>query len=327
MNSIKARDYFPAVKWGAKWYPEDLAGMGDFPAESFGGKTYYVDYEHGDDTSGDGSINSPVKQVNQAITLSNAWKDAEVMASGDLGYFRRNKIYIRPWGAAATAVGNYDPITVVPQHVDIIGAPASILSNGSGIVSIGSATDATAALTVASAGMRGVNFYNIQFLGGGTATNVLTSTGTIMRSGFFNCSFYSLPSTNAHIGTTGHWAGNTMRECHFAHNLTSPCALYNFTMTTGVFTDNLFIDNVFNWASTANVNIGATSLSHGTIFKHNVFGQGGTPTDSYCDTSLDGGVFMAENYFDADATDPLQRTVSGNDAGNIKGKTLITATE
>jgi len=305
----------------------NLGGGNIVPAaELFGGKTYFVDYEHGSD-SNIGSLEKPVKQVNQAITLSNAYRNVEAMASGDLGYFRRNTIYIRPWGAAATAVGNYDPITVIPQHCDIVGLGATIRSNGSGIVGIGSSTDATAALTVGSTGMRGVNFYGIQFLGGGTSANTITCTGTVMRCGFYNCSFYALSGTTAHISSTSNWAGNTMYRCHFAHNLNPSTNGYNFKVTTGVFTDNWFELNVFNWANTANVAIGATSLTHGTVFIHNIFGQGGAPTDSYLDDSLDGGVFLAQNFFDNDATDPLDRNVTGNDAGNIKGKTLVTQDE
>jgi hypothetical protein len=305
----------------------NLGGSGDEIApELFGGTTFYVDYEHGSD-SNSGTFDKPVKQINRAITLSNSFKDSEVNLTGDLGFFRRNKIYVRPWGAAATAIGNYDPITVIPQHCDIIGMGSSVLSNGSGIVGIGSSVDATAALTVGSSGMRGVRFYNLQFLGGGTASNVFSATGTVMRCGFYNCSFYALPATNAHINTTSNWAGNTMYRVHFAHNLSPSTNLYNFASTTGVQTDNLWEECMFNWASTNNVYIGTTSLSHGSIMRHCIFGQAGAPAVSFHDHSVDGGYFLDHCAFDADATDPLERVAGGNDAGCIKGKTLITGSE
>lgn len=312
---------------GHKIYPDDIVGVDTTAPELFGGKTYYVDYEHGNDNNS-GNLDNPVKQVNQAITLSNAFQQGETITTGDLGFVRRNRIYIRPWGAAATSLGQYDPVTVVPQHCDIIGLGASVLTNGSGIVAIGTDTDATPALTVGAGGMRGVNFYGIQFRGGGTGTtNVFTSTGTVMRCGLFDCSFYALIGSNAHIGTTGHWAGNTMKRVHFrfAENNSPPD--YNFLTTSGVQTGNWWEDCSFDWAATANVKIGATSLSHGSVMKNCSFGKNDAPTDSFLDTSSDGGYFLQECWFDSAATDPLHRTVAGNDAGCIKGKTLITGNE
>lgn len=304
-------------------YSEQLSFYG---VEMFGGKTYFVDYEHGNDNN-DGSMEFPVAQVDAAITLSNAFRISEVMDSS-VGFFRRNRIYIRPWGATATGMGIYDPITVIPQHCDIVGLGATVLTGGSGIVAIGSVTDGTEALTVGVDGMRGVNFYNIQFQGGGSGTNTINATGTVMRCGWFNCSFYSLPDTVSHIATTGHWAGNTMKNCHFKHSAVGVTCLYNYTSTTGVQSDNLWEDCSFEYAQTANISIGSTTITHGSIMKHCSFGnRGDVTTDSFLDVSGDGGYFLLECWFNKDVNDPLQRTHDGNDAGCIKGKVLIEGTE
>lgn len=308
------------------------AGSGAYGPEPelFGGSTYYVDYEHGFD-SNPGTIDEPVKQVNQAIALSNSERLAESKLSATDGALRRNRIFIKPFSTGASStlyaggtMGQYDPISTIPQHCDIIGTGQGVRSNGAGIVAIGSSTTSTTAMTIGSDGMRGVNWYNIQFRGGGTTTATVTCTGTVMRCGFYGCSFYSLPSTTALISATGHWAGNIMYRNLFAHNETSPCATYCFYFTTGVFTDNWFEENTFAWGSTALVSIGATSLSHGTVFYHNFFVSNGGTTDSFIDASVDGGAFLAENYFAGASSDALHRVVSNYDAGNIQGATLIT---
>lgn len=298
----------------------NLGGGGiDLAPEAFGGKTYFVDYEHGSD-SNDGSIDHPVKQVNQAITLSNNHKNSESMASGDLGYYRRNRIYIRPFGAAATSEGLYDPITVIPQHCDIIGVGAAPRSSGGGIVSIGSLTDATTAFTVGSAGMRGVNFYNIKFQGGGTSTYVFTATGNIFRCGWYNCGFYVNSASTGHM-TVAAFCGSVMQRCQFGHNLsTAPTICFN---VSGQFTDNWFEENAFCFGTTGAVVIGTTGLSHSTVFYHNFFMTYGGSTVQFHDNSTDSGVFLAENYFSSAMTDAIERVAHTQDAGNVQGENLL----
>jgi hypothetical protein len=67
---MKARNYFPAVKYGAKWYPGDFVGAGSFDTY-FGTDVWYVDGNDGLDTNG-GGFDDPYKTIQKAINSAGA---------------------------------------------------------------------------------------------------------------------------------------------------------------------------------------------------------------------------------------------------------------
>lgn len=101
----KARDYFPAVKWGAKWMPSDLAGMAGQP---YVGNIYYLDADNGSDSAGGTSWEDAFK------TLAVA-EDACTTNNYDM-------IVVAPAGTSATA--ETATITWDKNHITVIGAAA-----------------------------------------------------------------------------------------------------------------------------------------------------------------------------------------------------------
>lgn len=142
----KARDYIPALKYGNKIVPEDIAGLVGQPQV---GNIFYVDAVNGSDSANSGT----------------SWDDA-----------------FASFGAAYTAVtsGNYDVIVIAPGGVStgsgasvgsaltasknlytVIGAAApSSTSNRSRIL----VDDATYSLTIAGSGVRFINVQLACFL-------------------------------------------------------------------------------------------------------------------------------------------------------------------
>ena len=61
--SSKLRDYVPALKYGAKIYPQDIAGLIGLP---YVGNIFYVDPSGGDDDGGGSSVEDAFKTVGEA---------------------------------------------------------------------------------------------------------------------------------------------------------------------------------------------------------------------------------------------------------------------
>ena len=104
---MKARDYVPALKYGAKIYPEDLAGMIGQPAV---GNIWYVDANAGSDTA-----NAGTSLTNAFATLGQAHT-----AAVDYNY---DVIVVAP---TANSVTTEASITFSKSYITVVGATAPI---------------------------------------------------------------------------------------------------------------------------------------------------------------------------------------------------------
>jgi hypothetical protein len=81
--SLKARDYFSPVKYGAKWLPSDLAGMIGLP---YVGNIFYIDPTNGADTNGGKSQNDAFKTLTTAYAaMTDNHHDVIVLVPGGVG--------------------------------------------------------------------------------------------------------------------------------------------------------------------------------------------------------------------------------------------------
>lgn len=185
---MKARDYIPALRFGAKIYPEDLA-VGN-PWANF----WYVDEDNGSDSANNGaSADKPVASLEQAI--SNAGR-------GDVIFVRAQKV-----ATGATDPESYTENAVIPADKDglsIIGVDTGRTQGGLPQLKVG-ATTTQAILTV-----RAPNCYiaNLGFNGSGaTGGGILLdddgSTKTAFGTTIENCHFKNCVGTTATNAATG----------------------------------------------------------------------------------------------------------------------------
>lgn len=225
---LKARDYFPAVKHGAKWLAEDLAGVIGQPHV---GNIYYVDANSGSDTA-----NSGTDWDDAFATLSKA-EDTATSNNYDV-------IIVAPNGTSGTA--ETSAITWDKNHITVIGASApTMISQRSRVVFTSDSLDPC--LTISGAGNRFINlqiatyqdsndvlvsisgsrnyFDTVHFAGMGTATAGDDATGRIVafeggsENTFANCVFgldtVLRSAANATLEFDGGAARNIFNGCLF----------------------------------------------------------------------------------------------------------------
>jgi len=161
------------------------------------------------------------------------------------------------------------------------------------------------AVLVASDGSRGVNWYNIQFGGGGASSAAFKATGSMLRCRFINCSFYALADSDACLYLSGGtYAGLTFERCHANINAAGTRPTYGFYLAgAGTGSDNLFIGNTVLCGTTA-AYYNALYNQSGTVVKDNVFigGVNGI-RDASSETDAAGNALYVGNYcFGTDST-------------------------
>lgn len=230
------------------------------------GHTYYVNNITGDDTNDGLSWGKAVAQVEQACVLSEA---SRVAGGTSTNYYVKNRIVVQGTGT------NYTAVTTEPNYCDIIGLGSDIRSGGAGQVQINH-TDGPALYN--AGGMRGVNCFNIQLLGGGSGSAPFKSATSMMRCVFYNCGFYSASSSDACIYFSGgQYGGITFERCQINTNDAGTLATYGLYVAPtagGNQSDWLIIDSFFMVGSTAAYYTSGYNQT-GTVVKDCVF-QGGT---------------------------------------------------
>ena len=111
-----ARDYMPAVKYGAKWLQTDIAGLLGLP---YVGNVYYVDPFAGDDAANDGTVqNAAFKTVAAAFAKC---------VSG-----KHDVVVIAPTGGTGRTV---EPAAIAwnKRFTHLIGSCAPTASTGVGV--------------------------------------------------------------------------------------------------------------------------------------------------------------------------------------------------
>lgn len=100
----KLRDYEPALKNGAKIYPEDIAGMLGLPSV---GNIYYVDPGTGSDSAGGKSLSDAFATVGQAISVMTADQDDVCILAGSSSTGRTTEASAITWSKRRThLIGN-----------------------------------------------------------------------------------------------------------------------------------------------------------------------------------------------------------------------------
>lgn len=233
----KFRDYNPALKFGNKIYPEDLA-IGDPWANYF-----YVDGDNGSDTANNGSaVDKPTATIQQAV--DNA-------AAGDV-------IYVRP-----KAPGIWDPVAyaeavTIPYtkpHLSIIGSTASKAFGALPLINTG---DTNASITVRAPGCRisGLSMANSgSTSGGGVLLDDDASTKAAYGTTVDNCYLYECPHAGAVTGGGGvYWSaqGNAWQIRIIDNRFVNCGAGVSLLNTTGSRpTDVVIQGNSFSsWANT-----------------------------------------------------------------------------
>lgn len=138
----KARDYIPALKYGHKIYPEDIAGMVGLPSV---GDIFYVDPTTGSDTTNAGkSVEDAFASVSGALSAASADNDDVIVIAGTGSTGRTTEAAAVAWNKRRVhLIGN--------------GAPRQMNSrNGVGVA----ATDTASAFVISS---NNCIFQNISF--------------------------------------------------------------------------------------------------------------------------------------------------------------------
>ena len=169
--SLKARDYFSPVKYGAKWLPQDIAGMIGLP---YIGNVYYIDPTNGLDTNGGMSHSDAFKTLTaayNAVTDNN--HDVIVLTPGGVG--------------SGTGTTETAAITWSKNLVHLVGNVAPTMSSSRARIACSTA-NISPFITVSGSGN---SFHNIQISTGG-ATNLVTMKITGGRNTFTNVQIANL---------------------------------------------------------------------------------------------------------------------------------------
>lgn len=241
---MKLRDYLPALKFGAKIYPEDLA-VGNPWAEY-----WYVDSDNGSDSANNGSsVNKATATIQQAI--DNA-------ARGDIIYVRAKAM-----ATGATDPASYEENLVIPADKDML----SIIGIGTGRTQGGlpqlkdGATTTDPILTIRAPGcaISGLGFNGAGNTGGNILLDDDGSTKTAFGTTMDNCHFKNAKgSGNAETGGAIMWtaAGNAW-QIRVTDSLFFNCRGGIIVKnTTGSNPTDIVIENC-DFMATANTNVDA----------------------------------------------------------------------
>jgi len=270
---MKLRDYTPALKFGARIYPEDLASP-----LTFSGGYWYVDGDNGADADGNGkTIEKPYKTIQATVTAAAHWDVIFVKA--------------KDMATGATDPSNYAENIIIPatdEGMQIIGVGTGRVQGGLPQIKPGGETASTA-ITVRAPGCR---IANIGINGISTAvspavinvgilldddSSTKTAFGTTIESCHFkNCAGSTI--TNAATGGAITWAtpGGAwqilIRGNRFYKNVCDVCLLGT---ATSVPQDVVIEDNILSGPA-GNVDCqlflkGGGSGINGVAIRNNVF--------------------------------------------------------
>jgi len=281
-----------------------LVGFGDIPPA---GRVYYVNNITGASGNNGLSWGKAMDEVSTAITASEAYR--ATLATNN--QYVRNRIIVQ---GTATA---YAAVSALPNYCDIIGVGADPRGNGAGIARIDGAGAADAA---ASAGVRGLNVYNMQFTGSGNFYAM--DLAICFRSRFENCAFVNCAYGGLRIVTGG---GIVIKDCQFGGDTTTPATgLYIGAGAHAGNFNNCLVENCMIYGSTNGILID-TYLNNQTRFHNNTI-YGGTYgiRDTSTETTIAGNAFYTSN-FAAGGTTGISIASTGNGAYQCVGNWVVDA--
>jgi len=220
----KLSSYIPAMKYGHKIYPEDLAGMLGLP---YVGKVIYVDPSSGSDSRDGKTLDTAVLTVATAYGLATSGKHDVVLIVPTGGTGRTTETTAITWGKRFThLVGSTAPL-MQDNRAGInfsTGSSLTISENGclfKNLTFFGS-TDIDSTVTLTGDYN---SFIGVDFKGNSNATSIastpwraLTITGAD-ENYFGGCAFggdtYTRSAANASLEFTGGSARNVFEDCIF----------------------------------------------------------------------------------------------------------------
>ena len=220
----KLRDYVPALRYGAKIYPNDIAGMIGLPHV---GNIFYIDPSGGNDGNGGSSQNDALKTVAEAYgKMVNGNQDVTIIApSGGTG--RTSETTAITWGKRfAHLIGSAAP-TVQDARAGIgFGAGGSLIISENGCIfktlTMFSSEDIDETVSVSGDYN---SFGGVDFKGTSNATSADSTPWRALNlngaqeNTFFGCTFggdtYTRGVANATIEFESACSRNVFDECRF----------------------------------------------------------------------------------------------------------------
>jgi len=314
----KARDFIPALRFGNKIYPEDLA-FGN-PWSNY----WYVDGDNGSDSAYNGSaVDKSVKTIQKAVDNASNW----------------DVIFVKPkvMATGATDPSNYAENIIIPathEGLQIIGVGTGRVQGGLPQIKPGGTTASTAitvrapACRIANIGINGISAAEtpaVQNLGILLDDDASTKTAfgtTIENCHFKNCAGSTI--TNAATGGAINWATTgaawqvLIRGNRFYKNVGDVVLLGT---SVDVPQDVIIEDNIFSGPAAnvdCNLYLAGGSGMNGVVIDSNIFQQlpalGGTNDRFIVATGCTG--MLTRNMFGALVSEgSTEKTFEANGTG------------
>jgi hypothetical protein len=294
----KLRDYIPALKYGAKLLPQDIAGMLGLP---YVGNIWYVDPYAGDDAADDGTTqDAAFKTVSAAFAKCTSGKHDVVVIAPTGGSGRSTETAVINWNKRFThLIGSAGPIHSNPRAgmtFTVAGTPCFTVSeNGCIFKNITFYASAAAELGCVLVTGDYNYFEGCQFNGMMHATAAADAGSYCLRlttadeNEFVGCTFGSISvartaaNANVVLGATN--SMNRFRDCDFNVQATNAGVFWISAIASdciGGFVD--FLGCRF-------INFTTTAMTVG--FTHGIIGGGFV---RFLDSSWVGATNLSDNY-------------------------------
>jgi len=263
----KARDFIPALRFGNKIYPEDLAGVGYMTKSN---KYWFVD---GDKSTGGagGTWEDAYATIQAAIDAASA---------GDVIFVAEKKI--TDYTGDPTSYAETLIIPATKPHLSLVGISRGLTQGG--LPQIKPATTTLPLLAIRAAGclIANLGFNGANSTGGGILLDDDYSTKTAFGTSVMGCHFKNCVGTTATDGRTGgaiQWpsAGNAwqvlIKGNRFYKNV---CDVLLKGTSNTVPQDVVIEDNIFSGPADAvdvNLYLAGGSGMNGVVIRNNVFQQ------------------------------------------------------
>ena len=323
---MKYRDFAPALKYGAKIMPEDLAGMIGLP---YVGKVFYVDPSAGSDTANSGtSQDDAFATVTAAYAACTSGKHDVVIIAPTGGTGRTTEVAAITWAKRFThLIGSCAPVSTSPRAgLDFSSAVVSpcftVSENGCIFKNLTFATSADINSMVVVSGSR--NYFencHIQGSTNDTAGNDAAWRALTVDGGdenlFVGCTIgvdtFARSTTNASLELTGVCERNAFKDCFFptygdnAGPLFVKVANNDAAQRWLLFQDCIFTNPVVGGSTAMTIGVSLFSnLLNGVVILRNSYFYGVT---NMCDNASN---VMVANHVLATAADSAIMSVYAN---------------
>jgi hypothetical protein len=297
---MNARDYIPALKYGAKILPSDLAGMIGLASV---GNIFYVDPTAGSDTANSGTeANDAFATVGHALSAMSADNDDVLIIAGTGSTGRTTEGTAIDWNKRRTHIVGAGPSRKInPRNgISFVALGGSVCFTVSATncsftnISIASFTDNNVLVDI-TADYNTFDYVHFQGIandttGDDTAARSLRITGA-GENIFTNCTIgvdtVTRSTTNASFEATGSCPRNSFVNCDFpiyadnAGPVFVKCATGNCNERFLKFDGCLFLNAVDGSSTTLTVGMDVGATGNGVIFMRDCWMRGAT---DMCDT-------------------------------------------